>query len=64
MPRVIPCAVVGLHAGGIEADEAPSRGHELPFVGRIAVGVQLRRHEERGFLERLPRGVVREDLPQ
>jgi hypothetical protein len=55
-------SVVGLEGGGVEKDEAPAGGGELPGVGWVSVGVEYRGLEGRGGLEGLPGGVVGEGV--
>jgi hypothetical protein len=54
--------VVGLDGGGVEEDEAPTGGGELPSVGWVSVGIELRRLEHGCGLEGLPCGMAREGV--
>ena len=54
-------SIVRLHAGRIKEDKSPSGCDQLPGVGQAAVCIQLWKLERRGF-DRLPRGMLFEDL--
>src|SRR6478736_431177 len=57
------CSIIGLDAGGIEECESPTSRNQLPRVGQSAILIQLRKLK-RGSLDRLPRGMLLEDLLQ